>query len=88
MTKITPIFETFAQAFGQQQLESVQTFQTSFTDVQSTKFLDTVLPSAPPTQYHNDIQPMTTQQRAAMAHTAIINFFGEPGTISSILQTV
>ena len=31
---------------------------------------------------------MSSQQRAAMAHTALINFFGDSGTISSILQTV
>ena len=31
---------------------------------------------------------MSFQQRAAMAHTALINFFGNSGTISSILQMV
>ena len=31
---------------------------------------------------------MTTQQRAATAHTALINFFGQSGTVSSILQMV
>ena len=31
---------------------------------------------------------MTTQQTAAIAHAALINFFGTSGTISSILQMV
>ena len=31
---------------------------------------------------------MSSQQRAAMAHAAFINFFGDSGTMSSILQTV
>ena len=29
---------------------------------------------------------MSSQQRAAMAHAALINFFGNSGTVSSILQ--
>ena len=31
---------------------------------------------------------MTTQQRAAMAQVALINFFQEAGTVSSIMNTV
>ena len=31
---------------------------------------------------------MSTQQRAAMAQAALINFFGESGTVSSIMNTV
>ena len=31
---------------------------------------------------------MSTQQRAAMAKVALINFFGNSGTISSIMQMV
>ena len=41
-----------------------------------------------PTSYHNEVQPMTTQQKAAMAQAALINFFGEPGTVTSIMNTV
>ena len=31
---------------------------------------------------------MTTQQKAAMAQAALINFFGESGTVTSIMNTV
>ena len=31
---------------------------------------------------------MTTQQKAAMAQVALINFFGESGTVTSIMNTV
>ena len=31
---------------------------------------------------------MSTQQRAAMAQVALINFFGDSGTVSSIMQMV
>ena len=41
-----------------------------------------------PTSYHNEVQPMTTQQKAAMAQAALINFFGESGTVTSIMNTV
>ena len=41
-----------------------------------------------PNQYYNEFQPMSSQQRAAMAQTALINFFGNPATVSSILQMV
>ena len=31
---------------------------------------------------------MTTQQRAAMAQAALVNFFGESGTVTSIMNRV
>ena len=31
---------------------------------------------------------MTTKQKAAMAHVAVINFFGKSGTVNSIMNTV
>ena len=40
------------------------------------------------TSYHNDSQPMGTQQKAAMAQAALINFFGESGTVTSIMNMV
>ena len=87
MTEITPILETYGQ-----QLETVQTSQTSSdtldTDNQSIYFPDTPQPLAQTISYHNEFKPMSSQQRAAMAHAALINFFGDSGTISSILQTV
>ena len=87
MTNITPILETYGQ-----QLQTVQTFQTSSntldTDSQSIYFPDTLQPLAQTIPHHNEFQPMSSQQKAAMAHTALINFFGDSGTISSILQMV
>ena len=82
MAAITPILETY----GQQLLQPVQTFRTS-SDMTSTHLPDIFQPLAPSIPYHNEFQPMTTQQTAAMAHVALINFFGTSGTISSILQT-
>ena len=87
MTNITPILETYGQ-----QLQTLQTFQTSSdtldTDSQSIYFPDTHQPLSQTIPHHNEFQPMSSQQKAAMAHTALINFFGDSGTISSILQTV
>ena len=87
MTEITPILETYGQ-----QLETVQTSQTSSdtlnTDIQSIYFPDTPQPLAQTISYHNKFKPMSSQQRASMAHAALINFFGDSGTFSSILQTV
>ena len=50
--------------------------------------VDTDQPLAQTVSCHNELQPMTTQQRAAMAQAALINFFGEAGTVSSIMNTV
>ena len=87
MTEITPILETYGQ-----QLETFQTSQTSFgtltTDSRSINFPDTNQPLAQTVSYHNEFQPMSTQQRAAMAQAALINFFGDSGTISSIMHMV
>ena len=87
MTEVTPILETYGQ-----QLETDQTSQTSSdtldTDSQSIYFPNTPQPLAQTTLYHNEFKPMSSQQRAAMAHTALISFFRDSGTISSILQMV
>ena len=86
MTNITPILETYGQ-----QLETVQTSQTSSNTIDTNRsiyFPDTLQPLAQTIHNHNEFQPMSSQQRAAMAHAALINFFGNSGTISSILQMV
>ena len=65
MTEITPILETY-----EQQLETFQTsqlFGTLTTDSRAINFSDTNQPLAQTVLYHNEIQPMSTQQRAAMA---------------------
>ena len=44
--------------------------------------------SIQPTAYNNEPQPMTTHQRAAMAQATLVNFFGESGTVASIMNRV
>ena len=45
-------------------------------------------PLAQTVSCHNDLQSINTQQRAAMAQAALINFFGEAGTVNGIMNTV
>ena len=65
-----------------------QTFGTLTTDNRAINFSDTNQPLAQTVSYNNELQPMSSQQRAAMAQATLINFFGESGTISSIMNTV
>ena len=65
-----------------------QTFGILTTDSRAINFSDTKQPLAQNVSYHNEIQPMNTQQRAPIAQAALINFFGESGTVSSIMNTV
>ena len=86
MTEITPILETY-----EQQLEPFQTsqiFGTLTTDSRLINFSDTNQPLAQTVSYHNELQPMSSKQRAAKAQATLINFFGESGTVSSIMNTV
>ena len=77
MSEISPILETY---------EQLQTFQSSNTF----ETLGTTSTQSPvqPTVYHNESQPMTTHQRAALSQAALVNFFGESGTVTSILNRV
>ena len=78
MSEISPILETYEQ--------QLQTFQLSNTF----ETLGTTSTQSPvqPTVYHNESQSMTTHQRAALAQAALVNFFGESGTVTSILNRV
>ena len=58
------------------------------TDSRAINLSDTNQPLAQTVSYHNELQPMSTQQRVAMAQVALINFFGESGTVSRIMNTV
>ena len=78
MSEIRPILETYEQQL--QTFQSSQTFETLGTDCNQ--------PLVQPTSYHNETQPMNTPQKAAMAQAALINFFGESGTVTSIMNTV
>ena len=78
MSEIRPILETYEQQL--QTFQSSQTFETLGTNCNQ--------PLVQSTSYHNESQPMTTQQKAAMAQAALINFFGESATVSSLMNTV
>ena len=86
MTEIRPILETYEQQF--QTFQTSQTFETLATDCRAVNSSDTNQPASQNIFYHNEIQPMSTQQKAAMAQTALINFFAESGTVTSIMNTV
>ena len=78
MSEISPILETYEQQL--QTFQSSNTFETlGTTSTQSPVQL---------TVYHNASQPMTTHQRAALAQATLVNFFGEAGTVTSILNRV
>ena len=77
-SEIRPILETYEQQL--QTFQSSQTFETLGTDCNQ--------PLAQSTSYHNENQPISTQQKAPMAQAALINFFGESGTVASIVNTV
>ena len=78
MSEISPILETYEQQL--QTFQSSKTFETLGANCNQ--------PLVQPTLYHNEVQPMSTQQKAAMAQAALINFFGESGTVTSIMNTV
>ena len=78
MSEISPILESYEKQL--QTFQSSQTFGTLDTNSKSSL--------VQPTSYHNEVQPMTTQQKVAMAQAALINFFGEAGTVTSILKSV
>ena len=64
MTKITPIIKTYEQKL--ETFHMSQTFGTLATDSRAVNFLDTNQPLAQTVSYHNEIQPMNTQQKTAM----------------------
>ena len=85
-TEIMPILQTYEQEL--ETFQTSQTFGTLTTDNRTTNFSDTNQPLAQTVLYNNELQPMSTQQRAARAQAALINVFGESGTVSSIMNTV
>ena len=74
----SPILESYEQ--------QLQTFQSSQTF--GTLGINSNASLVQPTSYHNEVQPMTTQQKAAMAQAALIIFFGESCTVTSIMKSV
>ena len=78
MSETSPILESYEQQL--QTFQSSQTFGTFGTNSN--------VSLVQPTSYHNEVQPMSTQQKVAMAQVALINFFGESGTVTSIMKLV
>ena len=64
-SEISPILESYEQQL--QIFQSSQTFETLDTNCTQ--------PLIQPTAYHNESQPMTTHQRAAMAQATLVNFW-------------
>ena len=87
MTEITPILETYGHTTWKLS-RHLKLLELWWQTVTAINLSDTNQPLAQTVSYHNELQPMSSQQRAAMAQAALINFFGESGTISSIMHTV
>ena len=86
--------ETIPFDFLQEPTQSLETFSTSeplLIDIQDTD-ISTVQPiniqQPHPIQHPTAFQQMSSQQRAALTNAALINFFGNVGTVSTIMQTV
>ena len=86
MIGITPILESYGQQL--ETFQTSQTFRTLTSDSRAINFSDSNHPLAQTVSYHNELQPKSSQQRAAMAQATLINVFGESGTVSSIMHTV
>ena len=86
--------ETIPFNFLQEPSHSLETFSTSeplLINIQDTD-ISTVQPmniqQPQPIQHPTAFQQMSSQQRAALTNAALINFFGNVGTVSTIMQTV
>ena len=86
--------ETIPFDFLQEPSHSLETFSTSeplLINIQDTD-ISTVQPmniqQPQPIQHPTAFQQMSSQQRAALTNAALINFFGNTGTVSTIMQTV
>ena len=86
--------ETIPFDFLQEPTQSLETFSTSEPLLINIQDIDisTVQPmniqQPQPIQHPTTFQQMSSQQRAALTNAALINFFGNAGTVSTIMQTV
>ena len=86
--------ETIPFDFLQEPSQSLETFSTSEPLLINIQDIDisTVQPiniqQPHPIQHPTAFQQMSSQQRAALTNAALINFFGNAGTVSTIMQTV
>ena len=86
--------ETITFDFLQESTQSLETFSTSESLLINIQDIDisTVQPiniqQPHPIQHPTAFQQMSSQQRAALTNAALINYFGNAGTVSTIMQTV
>ena len=86
--------ETIPFDFLQEPTQALETFSTSEPLLINIQDIDisTVQPmniqQPQPIQHPTAFQQMSSQQRAALTNAALINFFGNAGTVSTIMQTV
>ena len=86
--------ETIPFHFLQEHTQSLETFSTSKPLLINIQDIDisTVQPmnieQPQPIQHPTTFQKMSSQQRAALTNAALINFFGNAGTVGTIMQTV
>ena len=86
--------ETIPFDFLQEHTQSLETFSTSEPLLINIQDIDisTVQPmnieQPQPIQHPTTFQQMSSQQRAALTYAALINFFGNAGTVGTIMQTV
>ena len=86
--------ETIPFDFLQEHTQSLETFSTSEPLLINIQDIDisTVQPmniqQPQPIQHPTTFQQMSSQQRAALTNAALINFFGNVGTVGTIMQTV
>ena len=86
--------ETIPFNFLQEPSHSLETFSTSEplliniqdTDISTVQPINIQQPHS--IQHPTAFQQMSSQQRAALTNAALINFFGNAGTVSTIMQTV
>ena len=80
--------------FLQEPSQSLETFSTSepllinIQDIDISTGQPMNIQQPQPIQHPTPFQQMSSQQRAALTNAALINFFGNAGTVSTIMQTV
>ena len=87
--------ETFPFDFLQEPTQSLETFSTTsepllinIQDIDISTVQPMNIQQPQPIQHPTAFQQMSSQQRAALTNAALINFFGNVGTVSTIMQTV
>ena len=75
-------------------LKSLETFSTpeplliNIQDIDISTVQPINIQQSHPIQHPTTFQQMSSQQRAALTNAALINFFGNVGTVTTLMQTV